>query len=367
MTEVKRVLSRGAVRGAPANGGQMRKLLTHSLIAAAALLLGVPALADQPEDAFITTKVKMELLTADGVEPLNINVDTLEGVVTLHGQVESASAKTKAAEEARTVKGVKDVRNMLAVVPSAAKERVAASDATIEKQVKKVLENDTALANSSIKVASVHGGTVVLSGKADTLSSHQRALSDARSVEGVHKVASEIKSPDRLGDKEIWSEDAGRSTASNSASDAWLTTKVKIGLMAAPGDLSPMKINVDTRDGIVTLFGIVNNDADKRTAEQQAKKIDGVKGVRNELQVVPEVAANRVESRDDQLLDAVQKRLEGREALKDDQIDVEVKNGVVRLTGTVDGFGERMTALTVARSTSGVKSVIDDLQIEKKG
>ena len=39
----------------------------------------------------------------------------------------------------------------------------------------------------------------------------------------------------------------------------------------------------------------------------------------------------------------------------------------MRLTGKVDGFGERMTALTVARSTEGVKSVIDDLQIEKKG
>jgi len=348
----------------------MRKILNNSLIAAAALLLGVPALpalADQPQDAFLTTKVKMELLTTEGVEPLHINVDTLDGVVTLHGQVESAAAKTKAAEEARSVKGVKDVHNMLAVVPEAAKERVAASDATIEKQVKQVLKNDATLAKSSIKVASVHGGTVLLSGKADTLSSHERALVDARSVQGVHKVASEIKSPNRLGDKEIWSDEAGHAAATNSASDAWLTAKVKVGLIAAPGDLSPMKINVDTREGVVTLFGIVNSDADKTTAEQQARKVDGVKGVQNELQIVPEVAANRVEAQDDQVHKAVEKRLESRDALKDDHIGVEVKNGVVRLTGTVDGFGERMTALTVTRSTEGVKSVIDDLRIEKKG
>src|SRR6185436_17832278 len=143
---------------APENGRtkNMSRFVVNSLIAAAALLLGVPALADQPQDAFVTTKVKMELMTADGVEPMHINVDTLDGVVTLHGQVESAAAKTKAAEEVRIVKGVKDVRNMLAVVPGAAKDRVAASDATIEKQVNKVIENDTALANSSIKVASVH-------------------------------------------------------------------------------------------------------------------------------------------------------------------------------------------------------------------
>src|SRR5688572_28500543 len=108
----------------------MRKFLTNGLIAAAALLLGVPVLADQPEDAFITTKVKMELLK-DGSEPTRIYVDTLDGIVTLHGQVESAAAKSTAAEEARTVKGVKDVRNMLAVVPIAAKDRVKASDDTI--------------------------------------------------------------------------------------------------------------------------------------------------------------------------------------------------------------------------------------------
>ncbi len=98
-----------------------------------------------------------------------------------------------------------------------------------------------------------------------------------------------------------------------------------------------------------------------------AMKVSGVKTVRNELQVVPDVAAKRVDARDDQLHAAVKKRIEGREALKDDNINIEVKNGVVRLTGTVDGFGERMTALTVARSTDGVKSVIDDLQIKNSG
>jgi osmotically-inducible protein OsmY len=336
---------------------------------AAAVVVGMPVLADQPQDAFITTKVKMELLTTDGVEPLHINVDTLDGIVTLHGQVESAAAKTKAAEEAQSVKGVKDVHNMLAVVPSAAKAKVAESDDRIEQHVKTVLDQDASLKNSSISVKSVHNGIVVLSGKADTLSSHQRALIDARSVDGVRQVASEITSPDKMGDKEIWSDEAPpREGFANSASDSWLTTKVKVALMGDPGGLSsPFKINVDTRDGIVTLFGTVNTDAEKRAAGQEATKVAGVKGVQNELQVVPEVAAKRVEQRDDQIHDAVQKRLESREALKDDNINVEVKNGVVRLKGTVDGFGERMTALTVARSTDGVKSVIDDLRIEKKG
>jgi osmotically-inducible protein OsmY len=347
----------------------MVKTTKFLLAAAVAVWIGVPALADQPQDAFITAKVKIELLKSDGVEPLNINVDTLDGVVTLHGQVESAAAKSKAADEARKVKDVKEVRNLLAVVPAAAKEKVAASDDEIQKHVKTVLDQDATLKNSSIRVKSVHNGTVVLSGKADTLSSHQRALIDARSVDGVKKVASEITSPNELGDKEMWSEESSphEGAIANSASDAWITTKVKMRMLGEPSALSPLAINVDTRDGIVTLFGTVNTDADKRTAEEQAKKVEGVKSVQNDLQVVPEVAAKRVEKRDDQVKDAVEKRLENRPALKDDKIAVEVNNGVVRLTGTVDGFGERMTAVTVTRSTDGVKSVIDDLQIQKKG
>jgi osmotically-inducible protein OsmY len=341
-------------------------MLKSLIVAAGVAALAAPILADQPQDAFITSKVKIELLTADGVDPLGINVDTLDGVVTLHGQVESSAAKTKAAQEARSVKGVKNVRDMLAVVPKSAKDDVKASDDQIEQRVETVLKNDTALKDSSIKVKSVNNGIVILSGKADTLSSHQRALADARSVPGVRKLASEIQSPDELGDKEIWSEQPDTAaTAKNSASDTWVTTKVKAQLMTEPG-ISPLRVNVDTRDGIVSLFGTVETDNDKSAAERSAMKVNGVKSVKNDLQVVPEVAAKRVEARDDQLHDAVKKRIEERQALKDDNIDIEVKNGVVRLSGTVDGFGERMTALTVARSTEGVKSVIDDLRIEQK-
>jgi hypothetical protein len=41
---------------------------------------------------------------------------------------------------------------------------------------------------------------------------------------------------------------------------------------------------------------------------------------------------------------------------------VDVKNGVVRLTGTVDNQSDRITALTVTRSTHGVRGLVDDLE-----
>ena len=341
----------------------MSKMLKSLIAALGVAALAAPILADQPQDAYTTSKVKIELMKSDGLDPLRINVDTFDGVVTLHGQVDSAAAKTKTVQQARSVKGVKDVRDMLAVVPKSAKDQVNQSDDQIQKRVETVLENDAALKDSSIKVKSVNNGLVVLSGKAETLSSHQRALYDARSVPGVKKVASEIKSPDELGDKEIWNEQP--ETAANSASDTWMTTKVKAQLLTEPG-ISPLKVNIDTHDGIVTMFGSVENENDKAAATRSAMKVSGVKSVQNELQVIPDVAAKRIEASDDQLQDSVKKRIEERQALKDDNINIEVKNGVVRLSGTVDGFGERMTALTVARSTEGVKSVIDDLRIEEK-
>jgi osmotically-inducible protein OsmY len=212
---------------------KMSKHWTNRSITAAAVLLGVPAFADQPEDAYPHHEGEDGAADSEGVEPLHINVDTLDGVVTLHGQVETAAAKTKAADEAAAVKGVKDVRNMLAVVPSAAKESVAASDDTIDKQVKKVIENDAALKESSIKVASVHDGTVLLSGKADTtLVASARADGRAKRA-GRAQGRQRDHEPRSLGDKEIWSDEPASHTAGvkNSASDAWITTKVKVALI----------------------------------------------------------------------------------------------------------------------------------------
>jgi len=90
-----------------------------------------------------------------------------------------------------------------------------------------------------------------------------------------------------------------------------------------------------------------------------------VKGIENELQVVPDVAANRVEVQDDGLTDAVQARLDAHTELEKADISIEVKNGVVRLTGVVKSQRDRLTALTVASATPGVTSVVDGLQIEK--
>jgi hyperosmotically inducible protein len=64
-----------------------------------------------------------------------------------------------------------------------------------------------------------------------------------------------------------------------------LTTKVKTALASDQGMKTLAKIDVDSEDGVVTLKGKVDSAEAKKKAEEIAKKVDGVKSVKNELKV----------------------------------------------------------------------------------
>ncbi|KRA20872.1 hypothetical protein ASD69_06105 [Lysobacter sp. Root604] len=101
-------------------------LISHRLASAlaVALLAGLPVVAfaqeptptpqtgesNQPvSDTWITTKVKTELLAAKDVSGLKIDVDTVNGVVTLSGKVDSQAQVDKAMAVAKAVQGVRSV------------------------------------------------------------------------------------------------------------------------------------------------------------------------------------------------------------------------------------------------------------------
>jgi osmotically-inducible protein OsmY len=64
---------------------------------------------DEIDDAWITSKVKTQLLADDQVHGTEINVDTEDNVVTLTGTAPSLAARTKAVEIAQSTKGVRSV------------------------------------------------------------------------------------------------------------------------------------------------------------------------------------------------------------------------------------------------------------------
>lgn len=343
---------------------RMAGRLTLALLAAA--LWTVPGNA-ATSDPWITAKTKLALFNTDEVPATDVNVDTVDGIVTLHGKVPSADVRTAAEAAARKVEGVKEVRNMLQVVAAGQKAAVAATDDEVKSRVEKALAADKKLAGSDIDVASVNKGVVVLSGTADSLSDHVRAVETARGVPGVKRVSTEVKSPDRISDAELnrkeSSAEAGAKGAAASVNDGWLTSKVKLRLIA--NENTPARdINVDTRNGTVTLFGTVPSQASKAAAEAEAKKVDGVTRVVNALEIVPSAKKEQIEAKDEEIKKNVEQALGQRADLKNASIRVEVKNGVVRLTGSVPDETERLTAAMTARSTPGVRSVREELEVK---
>lgn len=74
----------------------------------------------------------------------------------------------------------------------------------------------------------------------------------------------------------------GRTQAAEYIDDAWITTKVKAMLLKDSG-LAGLKVNVDTKDGVVTLSGHAESAKQVDQAVKIATGIKGVKTVRNEL------------------------------------------------------------------------------------
>jgi len=76
-----------------------------------------------------------------------------------------------------------------------------------------------------------------------------------------------------------------REAVTSTTAGAALTTKVKTALAKDEGLKTMTNIDVDSKDGVVTLKGKVDSADLKKKAGEVAKKVSGVKSVKNELKV----------------------------------------------------------------------------------
>jgi hyperosmotically inducible periplasmic protein len=170
-----------------------RRRLVAAAAALSMLLIGTVARAADTPDAWITTKAKIALMTTDNVSTSDLNVDTVNGVITLHGKVSTEAEKTKAGDVTMKVGGVKSVKNLLQVVPNSARKVVDRADAEIKDAVEAAFKANRRINDSGIGVASVNKGVVLLSGKTKSLDAHLEAVEVAHAVRGVHRVSSEVQ------------------------------------------------------------------------------------------------------------------------------------------------------------------------------
>ena len=147
--------------------------------------------------------------------------------------------------------------------------------------------------------------------------------------------------------------------------DTWLTAKTKIAL-AADGRVKGRQIDVATTKNVVMLRGKVDSDAAKQAAEDITKMLDGVKTVKNDLQVVAPSKREAVEEKDEAITARVQKKIAKNTHLKKADIAVQTNAGIVSLTGEVKDIMTSANASWTAWFVPGVKSVKNDLTVKEK-
>jgi hyperosmotically inducible protein len=146
----------------------------------------------------------------------------------------------------------------------------------------------------------------------------------------------------------------------DAVSDSWLTSKTKIALFA-DSRVKGRDVRVETTQGKVFLRGKVDSQEAKTAASDIAKHIEGVKSVKNDLQVVAPTARKAVQANDKHITKAVETSFDKDAALK--KVDVRTDAGVVVLSGEVPNISVSAKASEMAHRVDGVKSVKNELRV----
>jgi osmotically-inducible protein OsmY len=120
------------------------------------------------------------------------------------------------------------------------------------------------------------------------------------------------------------------------------------------------EIGVAARDGVVTLTGSVPTYNEKVAAERVAKRVHGVKGVANDVEVRPRGSGERT---DTDIAGAAVNALRWQTTVPDERIKVSVSKGWVTLEGEVDWHFQKDAAEEVVRVLVGVRGVVNQVAI----
>ena len=150
-------------------------------------------------------------------------------------------------------------------------------------------------------------------------------------------------------------------TTAQSRSDNSIRDDVLLELKWDPKISSASDIAVAMKDGVVTLSGFVPSFWEKDAAEKAVKRVYGVRGIANDIQVKlfwrrtdPEIARDAVHE------------LESHVSIPADSIKVTVKDGWVTLEGTVDWEYQSSLAESAMKKLKGVSGVTNKIQVRPK-
>jgi osmotically-inducible protein OsmY len=202
----------------------------------------------------------------------SITTESKDGVVTLTGTVADANHKSLAQDTVAGLPGVISVDNQLQVSGEQPAEH---SDTWIGWKVKSALLFHRNVSATGTDV-DVKDGIVTLTGEASSLAQKELTTEYAKDIDNVKEVRNEMtiaKTPVKVVE-----------TNGGKIDDASITAEVKSSLIAQRST-SALRTTVSTTDGVVTLGGVAQNEAEKSLVTKLATDINGVTSVINNMTI----------------------------------------------------------------------------------
>jgi len=243
--------------------------ITIMLAMVALLAFSTPVRASEM-DSRIESSARQSYVFKTYLKNDDIKIESRDGAVTLTGFVTEEYHKSLAQETVAGLPGVRSVDNRLEEVKGA--PPAANSDAWLRDKVKTTLLFHRSV-NSGRTEVDVKDGIVTLRGDAATQAQKELTTAYARDVEGVKDVNNEMnvtKTPEKA------------QTVGEKIDDASITAQVKMTFLFHRST-SALNTKVETKNGVVSLYGKVGNAAALDLASKLANDINGVKGVNNRM------------------------------------------------------------------------------------
>jgi osmotically-inducible protein OsmY len=216
------------------------------------------------------------------------------------------------------------------------------TDEQIKKDVVDQMYWDSRIDAGAIET-DVVDGTVVLKGSVDSYFGKTVAGTDAQSVQGVRQVDNQLRI---------------RSTKPAAAREEILDRVKKVLALHSEVNLHQLRVFMD--GDALFIEGVVDAYWKKTRVEELAYQVEGVTDVENRIGVAPQArSADEIIARN--VVDALRRR----DQLAAETVDVKVKEGRVRLSGTVPTWVARNSAYEAALYTDGVVEVEEDLIVEE--
>ncbi len=149
--------------------------------------------------------------------------------------------------------------------------------------------------------------------------------------------------------------------------DSWLSVKIKSALLFHR-NVSAVRTKVYVKDGVATLQGDADSEAQKELTAEYASDVDGVKAVKNEMAVVknpnPPNEPMNEKIDDASITGQVKMTLLAHRSTSSISTKVTTREGVVTLTGKAKNPAEKDLVTKLVSDIDGVTSVVNNMDVQ---